>query len=438
MSEQNIEDDDPLYAMCSCYLRLHKQEYDVIKEMLQYSNNLYNKGLYEVRQHFFKTDDQISYGTICKIGKTNENYKLLQAGVAQQTLKDVTAAFKSFMELDKKAKNGTYDPDKVHIPHYRTKGRLYQIKLQSNAIAIHNGKLKLPVSRTYRSTHKDYTDIFITMPDYIIGKHLKEIRIIPVYNGQVFKIEYVYIREEQLKQLDKRRIMSIDTGVDNLLTCATDDHSFIIDGRRIKSINQWYNKEKARLSGIVDTIMNDGKHHSSRHIRAVTDKRNRRIRDIMLKSARYIVDYCITHNIGTVVIGVNKGIKQTVSMGKKNNQTFVGIPYFKLRNQLKHLCRVYGIDYFEQEESYTSKASWIDGDNIPVYSKVKTDPTFSGKRIKRGLYKSADDTLINADVNGALNIREKFTRKRRGDEVNYNVARPCSGLLANPERICIV
>lgn len=438
MSEQNIEDDDPLYAVCSCYLRLNKQEYDVIKEMLQYSNNLYNQGLYQTRQYFFKNDEQLSYDKNYHICKTNENYKLLQAGVSQQVLKDVAAVFKSFMELDKKAKNGKYDPDKVRIPHYRTKGGLYQIRLQSNAIAIHDGKLKLPVSRAYRKIHKDYTDIFITMPDYIIGKHLKEIRIIPVCNGQVFKIEYVYIREEQLKQLDKRRIMSIDTGVDNFLTCATDDHSFIIDGRRIKSINQWYNKEKAHLSSIVDTMIHDDKHHSSKRIRAVTDKRNRRIRDIILKSARYIIDYCIMHNIGTIVIGVNKGQKQNVSMGKKNNQTFVGIPYFKLRGQLKHLCRVYGIDYFEQEESYTSKASWIDGDDIPVYGKVKTDPTFSGKRIKRGLYKSADDTLINADVNGALNIRVKFTRKRRGDEVNYNIARPCSGLLANPERICIV
>ena len=437
MSEQTIEDDDSLYAVCSCYLRLNKREYDVIKEMLQYSNNLYNQGLYQTRQYFFKNDEQLSYDKNYHICKTNENYKLLQAGVAQQTLKDVAAAFKSFMELDEKAKNGTYDSDKVHIPHYRTKGGLYQIRLQSNAIAIHDGKLKLPVSREYRKTHESYMDIFITMPDYIIGKHLKEIRIIPVYNGQVFKIEYVYIREEQLKQLDKRRIMSIDTGINNFLTCATDDHSFIIDGRRIKSINQWYNKEKARLSSIVDTMIHDGKHHSSQRIRAVTDKRNRCIRDIILKSARYIVDYCITHNIGMIVIGVNKGQKQNVSMGKKNNQTFVGIPYYKLRGQLKHLCNVYGIDYFEQEESYTSKASWIDGDDIPVYGKTKTNPAFSGKRIKRGLYKSADDTLINADVNGALNIRVKFTRKRRGD-VDYNVARPCSGLLANPERICIV
>ena len=223
--------------------------------------------------------------------------------------------------------------------------------------------------------------------------------------------------------------MAIDIGVDNLATCVSNvETPFIIDGRKLKSINQYWNKQKAYLQSIA---MKQQKVRTTHQINRLTSKRNNCVNDYIKKAARVIINNCIENHIGTLYVGYNKGFKYSVNMGKTNNQNFVQIPFGKLHEQLSFLCWTYGIMYQEVEESYTSKSSFLDDDPLPEYKPEQPyTGAFSGKRIKRGLYRSADGTLINADVNGAYNIM------RKGKQ-NFSKEGLSSGLLESPMRIQI-
>jgi IS605 OrfB family transposase len=415
------------YAVQSNAIRgLSKQQYALLKEMCRYSNNLYNVALYSIRQHYFNTKKFLTYESNYHECKDNENYGLLQAGVAQQTMKVVDRSFKSFFNLLKKCKVGDYRYHDVKIPHYRKKGGMFNLVLSTNAIAVKNGFLYVPMSRDFRALHPDIKEIKIAFPKRLKGKTIKEVRILPCSNGKVFKIQYVYEVSEELLNLDKDNIMSIDLGIDNLATCvSTIGTPFIMDGRKIKSINHQWNKEMARLRSIS---MKQGL-KTTEQIQRITARRNNRINDVIKKTARYIINYCSDNNIGTLIVGYNADFKRGSNIGKVNNQNFVQIPLGDLRQQLEFLCRKYGIEYLEQEESYTSKSSFFDKDVIPEYRPEQTyTGTFSGKRVHRGLYKTKNGTLINADVNGSANIMRKCKQ-------NVDFDKLCNGLLASAQRI---
>lgn len=415
------------YAIQSNYIRgLSARQYESLRTMCRISNNLYNQGLYQTRQHFFTQHALLTYESDYKICKTDENYRLLQASVAEQTLKTVAASFRSFFALLNKCRKSEYRWRDARIPHYREKGGLYPLIVSTSSISIHNGRFRMPVSRLFRQTHKDYEDIFIPFPSRLEGKTIKEVRILPVAKGQCFKIQYVYEDQQDLKPLDKNKAMGIDIGVDNLAACVTDETSFIIDGRKLKSINRLWNKRVAMLQSRLS------QQHTSKQILALTDKRNRRVHDYMLKAARRIIDYCLSEHVGCLIVGVNAGWKQGTRIGHVNSQNFTQIPFGQLRDQLSYLSWKYGIEYIEQEESYTSKASYLDNDRMPVFGRGETcdDIPFSGKRIKRGLYRTKNGTLVNADVNGAANIARKGKQKL-GD------GRLCRGLLTSPCRISV-
>ena len=200
-----------------------------------------------------------------------------------------------------------------------------------------------------------------------------------------------------------------------------------MDGRKIKSINRYWNKRKAKLQSIA---ARQG-FHMTEQIYNLTGKRNNRIDDYMKKTARYIINHCIAKDIGTVVCGYNKDFKRNINLGAQNNQQFTQISFNKLFSTIKNLCERYGMTYIEQEESYTSKASFLDFDEIPVFDKnKKIDYQFSGKRIHRGLYRTKNGTLVNADINGACNILRKSKQNFKYEEL-------CRGLLASPLRIKI-
>lgn len=415
------------FAVQSNVIRgLSKQQYQVLKELCQYSNNLYNVALYNIRQYFFNEKKFLTYESNYHECKDNENYTLLQAGIAQQTLKVADRSFKSFFNLLKKCKTGDYRYHDVKIPHYRKKGGYFNLILSTNAISVKDGYFKLPISREYRKAHPDMEDILIPYPDRLNNAELKEVRICPYDNGRYFKIQYVYhwYKEETLVNPDN--IMAIDLGVENLATCTSNvETPFIMDGRKLKSINQYWNKEKARLQSIA---MKQGQRNTHR-INRITVKRNNQVKDIIKKSARYIINNCIEHQIGTLIVGYNKDFKRSVNIGKVNNQNFVQIPLGDFRQQLEFLCWTYGIEYIEQEESYTSKSSFIDNDILPEYKAEQPYlGKFSGKRIHRGLYKSADGIIVNADVNGSANIGRKCKQ-------NFTIEELSSGLLTSPKRI---
>lgn len=170
---------------------------------------------------------------------------------------------------------------------------------------------------------------------------------------------------------------------------------FIINGKPLKSINQYWNKERARLQSLL------GDKKTSKRIQSITNKRNNKVKDYLHKSSRKLVDFLVSNNISTLVVGYNEEWKQGVNLGKRNNQSFVFIPYYTLIEQLEYKCRLEGINFILTEESYTSKCSFLDNEEVCKHEK------YLGKRIKRGLFKSKEGKLINADLNGSLNILKK-------------------------------
>ena len=302
----------------------------------------------------------------------------------------------------KLVKEKGYPASAVKIPHYLPKDGYTTLIVQE--FAINNGIFVLPYSRSY---NKEHEKVKIKVPPILEGRKVKEIRIIPKNNARFFEIQYTYEVAVTPKELDQSKALSIDLGVDNLATCVTTDgKSFIIDGRKLKSINQWYNKENARLQSIKDK-QKFGKGKTNQQ-KIILRKRNNRVNDYISKAAKMIVNYCLEHDIGNLVCGYNTTFQQSSELGKANNQNFVNLPYGQLRSKLEYLCELYGITYAEQEESYTSKSSFWDKDALPVYNADNTQTyEFSGKRVKRGLYQTATGKTLNADVNGALNILRK-------------------------------
>lgn len=221
--------------------------------------------------------------------------------------------------------------------------------------------------------------------------------------------------------LDKTRKAGIDLGINNLVAIASDQHDIrpaLINGKPLKSINAWYNKRAAQLRSA-------SKHP---HLGNVANKRYHRTRDLLHRASRFVANYCVSNNIGTLVIGLNKGWKQECNIGKVNNQNFVSIPHTVLIEQIKYKCYALGINVIVREESYTSKASALDNDVIPTHGD-DIIPKFSGRRVKRGLYKSPQG-LINADINSALNI----LRKETGEALNVLA---CRGCMFQPEAITL-
>ena len=405
--------------------KLSKEEYAMLREMCRYSNNLYNVALYNIRQYYFQEKKFLRYEENCHVCKTNENYGLLQAGVSQQTLKVVDRSFKSFFNLIKKAKSGEYRFQDIKMPHYREKGELFNLVLSTNAINIKDGFLTVPVSRKFSKLHGG-KQIRIPFPGRLVDKKIKEVRICPVYGGRYFKIQYCYVQDVEPQRVSPNKTLAIDIGLENLATCvSTTGTSFIMDGRKIKSINQWWSKRKAFYQSVADK---QGVKKTER-LSNLARKRSNRVQDYIRKTARYIVNFCIKNEIGTIVCGYNLDFKRGMNLGKKNNQQFTQISFGSLREALKNLCERYGIRYVEQEESYTSKASFLDLDDIPVYNPGQPyTGAFSGKRVHRGLYQFADGRIANADVNGAANILRKSKQ-------NFDFEGLCRGLLASPLRI---
>lgn len=410
--------------------KLTKAEYHILKELCSYANNLYNAALYQIRQYYFVHKKFLPYESNYHVCKDNENYGLLQAGISQQILRVADRSFKSFFNLIKKAKNNEYRFQNIQMPHYRKKGGLMPLILSANAIAIKDGMLKLPLSRKFREQHPD-ADISIPVPERLHDKKIKEIRILPCHSGKYFKIQYVYEQKTEDLHLNPENTLAIDIGVDNLAACVSNTgSSFLMDGRKLKSINQHWNKETARLKSILMKQYPD--RYLSKRIQNLTKKRNNRVKDIIRKTARYILNYCISHNIGTVVVGYTKDFKRSVNMGKTNNQQFVNIPFGELRETLRYLCERYGMQYMEIEESYTSKSSFLDHDPLPEYNPEQPyTGNFSGKRIKRGLYRAKNGIVLNADIHGACNILRKSKQ-------NFHFEELCKGLLNSPVRILVV
>ena len=410
--------------------RLTKDEVNILRQLSHTAKSLYNEALYNVRQHFFNTSNYLNYYENYKQIKDSDNYKLLNSNMSQQILKEVDGSFKSFFSLLKLKNKGKYE-DKIKIPHYLDKNDYLTLIIGFVRI-VDNNKLVIPYSNTYKKEHKLIT---VTIPPQLIDKYIKEIRIIPKLNASYFEFQYTYEANiDNNIKLSSHNYLSLDIGINNLVTAITSiGSSFIIDGRYLKSINQWFNKQNSKLSSIQMKQLHfkgdSSKIPYTSKQNRLLDKHNKRINDYMSKTAKYIINYCLDNDIGNIVLGYNKDFQKNSKLSKQNNQSFTNIPIGKLKDKLTYLSELYGINLILQEESYTSKASFLDEDVIPTYGK-DDNYMFSGSRIKRGLYKTSDGTLINSDINGSLNILKKAL-------LSYNTSKAddCKQTLNN---LCIV
>ena len=381
---------------------LSKEDYKSIKELCHIAKNLTNEAIYNVRQYYFTEDKFLKYEKNYTLLKSSPNYKELNSNIAQQILKEVDGSFKSFFGLIKLAKQGKYSFKDCKLPRYLPKDGYTTLVI--GFVRLNGNKLILPFSNNFKKTHKV---VEITIPPVLLDKKVKEIRILPKANARYFEIQYIYETECIQRNLNTQNALALDLGVNNLVTAVSSTgKSFIVDGKRLKSINQWFNKENARLQSIKDK-QHFGKKPTNRQ-KAIARDCNNKVNDYMNKAARMIIDYCIKNDIGTLIAGYNVTFQRNSHIGKQNNQNFVNIPYGRLRDKLAYMCELNGITYVEQEESYTSKASFWDKDNIPVYNNDNPkEYEFSGNRVHRGLYETANGKTFNADINGALNIMRK-------------------------------
>ena len=405
---------------------LTKEEYNILRELCRTAKNLTNQAIYNIRQHYFQEKQYLRYEANCYEMKYYKNYKLLNASMAQQTLKNVDSMFKAFFSLIKLAKQGKYDFKHIKLPNYLPKNGYANLIIAQFSIKDNN-IFTIPYSNTFKKKYE--TKIQIKIPKKLEDKKIKQIQIIPKFNARFFEIQYKYEIQEENINLNTDNALAIDLGVNNLCTCVTNTgKSFIIDGRKLKSINQFFNKYNAKLQSIKDK-QNIKRQTKQQYL--ISRKRKNRVNDYINKTCRYIINYCLINDIGTLVIGYNQSFQCKANLRKRSNQNFTQLPFGKIREKLEYLCKRYNINCILQEESYTSKASFFDNDELPIYNADNPQTyEFSGKRIKRGLYQTKNNYLFNADCNGALNI----LRKSRAVDLTVLC---CRGELDTPKRIRI-
>ena len=361
--------------------------FKICKQYCHYSKNLYNLALYMIRQEYIKSNSYIgNYVEMGKLIKTEETFKQIGSNSGQQTLKVLDRVWKSFFAgLKEYNKNPSKFLGRPQLPKYLDKKGEFVWILTNVQSKIIDGYLKFSFTPL-----KPFNNLIKTN---VTGKH-SETRIVP--KGGYYVLEIVYQKQSVEIMESGDRIFGIDLGLNNLMTVQNNIgvKPFVINGRPLKSINNYYNMRKAKMDSILQKV---NKERWSNNLARLTMKRENKIDYFMHKASRYIVNCCLAYDIDTVVIGKNSKWKQNF----KRQKNFVQLPYEKLIHMLDYKLRDVGIKVMLTEESYTSMASFIDSDEM------KKDVKFSGKRIHRGLYKTKDGTLINADINGASNIIRK-------------------------------
>jgi IS605 OrfB family transposase len=402
----------------------HDPRYTVIDAAAFASKNLYNAANYELRQAFIHQGCFISYTQIDKLMQSHEAYKALPAKVAQWVLKGLAKNWESFKEARERYQ---CDPSKFTgrpgLPRYKhkTDGRnllVYTIQALSRK-GLKQGLIQpsmLPIEVQTRH-----------------AKHIDQVRIVP--RKGYYVVEVVYEQAIQQAPVNPAYYAGLDLGVNNLVALASNKpgfHPVVINGRPVKSTNQFYNKRKAELQHQL------GQTGTTARMERLTTKRNRRIDHYLHTASRSIIDLLVQEGIGTLVIGKNDGWKQEIEMGKRNNQIFVQIPHARFIQMLTYKAELVGITVQVTEESYTSKASFLDRDPLPVRKpNDNTKYTFSGKRVERGLYRASNGRYINADINGAYNIIRKVAPNAFGPRVVEDGKGMTASLVVHPVRIVI-
>ena len=384
--------------------------YKECDELCFLSKNLYNATLFAQRQSFFEGNFRNYQSVNKEFTMDNQvDYRALPAKVAKQTQMLVQQNFSGFFALLEKKGKGEYDK-KVQLPRYLKKDGRQVINYEKGALSLKkDGFIKL-----------SKTDIEIKTK--IPKEQITNVRIVPKGNHYVIEVLYD-VPKVKIKKNDFSRVVFIDPGMNNLMTVTSNVfHPLIYNGRVAKSINQLYNKERAkkqsRLSrkkltvlastkSKIDDLLKPKQLKQSKALDNITNRRNLRIHDLFHKITTHLVNYLVANDIKTVVFGHNDGQKQNINMGAKTNQNFVSLPFTKLISMLEYKCELKGIIFIVAEESHTSKCSFIDKEEVCHHE------NYVGKRVKRGLFKTKDGILINADINGSLNIGRKYMESQK-------------------------
>ncbi|RLG26706.1 transposase [Methanosarcinales archaeon] len=360
------------------------------------SKNLWNEADYIIRQEFFETGKWTRYNSLAGVLKTSENFRSLPAQTAQQVLKILDRSWKSFFRSIKEySKNPEKFLGRPKLPGYKDKDGEFMLVFTNQQVKIVNGYLSFPKKLGIKIKTRLGDDT-----------NIREVRIIPKGTGYVCEI--VYEKDVESLNLNPDNVVGIDLGSANIIAMVNNigEQPIIIkdDGRGIKSINQFYHKRKAEIQSIYDLQgIKDGD-----KLRRLKTKRAKKVHDYCHKVSRFIVDWCIKHNVGTIVFGYNEGWKQRINLGRRTNQTFTQIPFMNIIHKTTYKAEEVGINVVEQEESHTSKCSFLDDESVEHHGE------YVGKRFKRGLFRSAKGIIINSDVNGGYNIAKKAIPKAFG------------------------
>ncbi|MEM1170279.1 MAG: transposase [Cyanobacteria bacterium P01_H01_bin.35] len=355
------------------------------------SKNLFNLANYYYRQYFFTNKKKLNFNQLYHQVSKSSDYQALPTKVSKQIIRRLAQSWTGYFSALKEWKK---QPNKFlgkpKIPKYKhkTKGRnilpypeesIYKQALKTGICHLSMSEIKIPT---------DQTEII-------------EVRIVP--KSSCYTIEIVYEKSEETTK--NQQVAGVDLGVNNLIAVTTNQTGtapLLIKGRPLKAINTFYNKQRSCLQSELKINHNQSNSH---RLKKLTHKRNCRVENYLHTASKIVIDWCVNHEIGILIIGENQTWKQEVKLGKKNNQQFVNIPHYRLIEMLTYKAKLRGMKVRITEESYTSQSSCLDGDNLPKYGDKK--PKFSGKRVTRGLYKTRENKLLNADVNGSLNIIKK-------------------------------
>jgi IS605 OrfB family transposase len=394
--------------------------FTVIDEAAFKSKNLYNAALYVVRQSFIFERKYLNYNHMDKHMQTHEAYKALPSKVAQQVLVQLDKAWKSYFEA---CQEYAEHPEKFlghpKLPKYKDKAKGRNLLVYTRQAVSKKGLKQgliqpsmLPVQVQTRQMD------------------IHQVRIVPK-NG-FYVVEIVYEREPIQANVDPLFCVGVDLGVTNLAAIASNREGFVprlVNGRPVKAWNQWYNK---RMKELKKLLPKEDRVRVTKQMERITNTRNRRIDHYLHTTSKRIIDFLVEMGIGTIIIGKNPLWKQECVMGRRNNQNFVSIPHTRLIDMITYKASLVGIQVEVREESYTSKASFLDLDPIPDYKPNDEEQhIFSGKRIGRRnrLYRTKDGKKICADINGAYNI----LRKSRPDAFAEGIA----GYVVHPLRLAV-
>lgn len=364
-----------------------------LQDICHKAKNLYNYANYLIRQNFFaKTKLPSAYSLINDFTRQNQpDYRALPPQTAQQVIRLLGKNWKSFLyALADYQKNPNKYLGRPKPPRYKKKDGLFITIFTNQQVKLFSGFIYFPSSANLPPL-KTKVDVG-AVP---CARLLKQVRIIP--QATCFVVEVVYQTDVPQALVSPENVLAIDLGLNNLATCVNNVGfpPFIINGKTLKSINQYFNKKRAKLMSFI------GNRGFSKRLSRLTFHRNMKVNDYLHKASAIIRSFCVANLIGTVVIGYSPNWKQGINLGKRNNQNFVNIPFDTLLRQLQYKLGDVGVKVFVTEESYTSKVDHLAFETLQQQTKYK------GTRVKRGLFQSSVGFLLNADVNGAIGIARK-------------------------------